>query len=248
MRFSPRPILFFLVPLVLILASCTSAGNSSGESGSCENFLFPVKPGATWTYSSAGGPGGSLTYTDSIAEVRADGFTLASQFGDSVRRQEWFCRSDGLQALQISGGNAAGITMQGITADFTTTDVKGINLPRELSAGAQWQYELKMTGAMAMPGEAQSPSSGTYLATFQETGKQTVTVPAGTFETARLQANSSVRIISNFQGTPLPITYNAVTLLWYAPGVGLVKSVENGDFGGTTFSITTELQSYQIPQ
>jgi hypothetical protein len=128
-----------------------------------------------------------------------------------------------------------------------TSDVTGISLPREITPGMQWQYGLKMQGTMAMPGDQQSPSNGAYAVTMQEMGRETITVPAGAFETARFQANSSVDIMTDFQGIQVPVKYTATTLLWYAPGVGFIKSVENGDFGGTAFSITTELQSYNIP-
>lgn len=248
MRLTLRPAIITAVVLLFILVACTTgAENSSGASGSCENPLFPVKQGAIWSYASTGGPSGSFTYSDTITAVRADGFTLTSTFGETTRNQEWFCQTDGLKALQIGGGSAAGISTQGITAAFITSDVTGISLPREIPAGLKWDYSLKMQGTMAMPGDTQAPSSGAYSVTMQEVGRDTVAVAAGSFEAVRFQANSNVEIMTDFEGTPVPVKYDAVTLLWYAPGVGFIKSVENGDFGGTAFSITTELQSYSIP-
>lgn len=240
-------IIFFLI-LSIAISSCTTSGAiSSGASGTCDNALYPVKQGATWTYASVGGPNGSLNYTDTITDVRADGFTLTSQYADTQRGQEWNCHSDGLQALQIGGGSAAGISTQGITADFSTLEVTGVSLPREISQGTQWQYALTMQGAMATPGNQQSPSTGSYSVTMQALGKETITVPAGVFEAIKIQANSTVEATTDFQGIQVPIKYNGVSLIWYAPGVGYIKSVENGDFSGTVFSVTTELQSYNIP-
>jgi len=248
MRLTLRPAIITAIILLFTLVSCTTgAENTSGTSGSCNNPLYPVKQGAIWTYSSTGGPGGTFIYTDTITDVHADGFTLTSQFADMTRTQEWFCQTDGLKALQIGGGSAAGISTQGITAQFMTSDVTGISLPREITKGIQWQYSLKMQGTLAMPGDTQSPASGSYSVTMQEIGKDTITVAAGTFETIRFQANSSVDIMTDFQGTQIPVKYDATSLIWYAPNVGFVKSVENGDFGGTAFSIITELQSYNIP-
>jgi hypothetical protein len=247
MRLTSRSIITLSIILLLNLASCTAGMNSSGASGTCDNMLFPVKQGAVWMYASTGGPSGSFTYTDSITKVHTGGFTLTSQLADATRTQEWYCQADGLQALQIGGGSAAGISTQGITAEFITSDVTGLSLPREVTSGMQWQYGLKMQGTLAMPGDQQSPASGTYSAAMEELGKETITVAAGTFEAVRFQANSNVNIAADFQGTQAPITYTATTLLWYAPGVGFIKSVENGDFGGTAFTITTELQSYNIP-
>ncbi len=231
-----------------VIASCTTSGvSSSGASGTCDNGLYPVKQGATWAYVSAGGPNGSFAYTDTISDVRADGFTLASQYADTRRAQEWRCLSDGLQALQIGGGSAAGISTQGIMADFNALKVTGVSLPREITQGAQWQYVLTMAGSMEMPGVQQSPSKGSYSVTMQALGKETITVPAGVFDAVKFQANSNVDIMTDFQGIQVPVKYNGVSLIWYAPGVGYIKSVENGDFSGAVFSITTELQSYTIP-
>lgn len=248
MRLTSRLAIVFCIFLFGITACTTSGISSSGSSGTCDNVLYPVKQGAVWMYASTGGPGGSFTYTDTITQVRADGFTLTSQFADAQRAQEWFCRTDGLQALQIGGSSAAGISTQGITAAFRTLEVSGVSLPRVITAGMPWQYALKMEGSMAMPGDQQSPSSGSYSVTMQELGKETIRVPAGTFEAIKLQANSSVDIMTDFQGIPVPVKYSGVTLIWYVPNVGYVKSIENGDFGGSAFSITTELQSYNIPQ
>ena len=77
--------------------------NSSAPSGGvCGNVLYPVTQGASWIYSSNGGPNGSFYYTNSITEVRADGFTLTTQFSDRTSTQEWLCQSEGLKATQHS--------------------------------------------------------------------------------------------------------------------------------------------------
>ncbi len=230
------------------IAACTAYETGfATSSGACGNALYPVKQGAAWTYASTGGPNGSFIYTDTVTEVRADGFTLTSQIADSLRSQKWSCQSGGLQALQVGGSNAAGITTQGIIADFTALDISGISLPEKISHGMQWQYALKLKGTMATPDNAQSLSSGSYSVTMRELGKETITVPAGTFEAVKIQANAVVDVTTSFAGIPIPVKYNGVSIIWYAPEVGYIKSVENGDFSGTAFSVTTELQNYNIP-
>lgn len=198
-------------------------------------------------YASTGGPNGPFAYTDTITELYADGFTLTSQFADSAHTQAWSCRPDGLKAMQIGDGTAAGISTQGMTAEFTILDITGVSLPKEITAGMRWQYGLKMQGTIAMPGDQNSEASGDYMVTMQEMGRETVTVPAGTFETVKIQSNSTVDILTNFEGIEVPVKFSGVTITWYAPGVGYIRSVENGDFSGTTYSSTTELQSYNIP-
>ncbi len=264
MRLKFRPVVIFLiVPLLTSLTACgtdkksdagvvlpvmqTSAPNTSPASDLCNNILYPTAQGATWVYASNGGPSGSFNYTNSITAVRADGFTLTSQFTDITRTQEWACQPDGLKALQLGGGSAAGISIQGMTAELTTSEITGISLPKNITSGMQWQYSLKLQGTVAMPGDQQSQSNGIYSVSMKELGRETVTVPAGTFEAIKIQSNSTIDIISVFAGNEVPIKFNGTTITWYAPGVGYVKSVENGDFGGEAFSAATELQSYSIP-
>jgi hypothetical protein len=226
----------------------TSAPNTFPTSGDlCNNALYPTTQGAAWVYTSIGGPSGSFNYTNSITAVRADGFTLTSQFTDATRTQEWACQPAGLKALQLGGGSATGISIQGMTAELTTSEVTGISLPKDIPSGMQWQYSLALHGTVAMPGDQQSQSNGMYSVSMKELGRETVTVPAGTFEAIKIQSNSMVDIIAIFEGLEVPVKFNGTTITWYAPGVGYVKSVESGDFGGTAFSAVTELQSYSIP-
>ena len=136
--------------------------------------------------------------------------------------------------------------MQNMIAGFKTRDISGLSLPRKIAPGMQWDYKLVMDGSVATPGEsAQSP--GTFNLTMQEMGSETIHVPAGVFETVKLQATFGAQINVDFQGSFFLYTVNGSSIHWYAPGVGLVKSIENIEFSGTPFTSTTELQSYSIP-
>lgn len=215
--------------------------------GPCDNPLIPIKPGATWTYFSTGSPSGDFTYTDTITEIRADGFTLTSQFSDLVHLQEWTCLPEGLRALQPGSGATASLSTQNMTAEFTTLEVTGVTLPVEISSGMQWQYHFNMQGFTAMPGDQQAPSNGTFSLTMQHIGNETITVPAGTFEAVKIQSTTAMEIITDFQGIQVPLSINGSSVIWFAPGVGYIKSIENSDFSDTPYTATTELQSYQIP-
>lgn len=264
LKFHPAMTLFSTLLLFISLTGCSTDNTDNPDvvmpilqtsnpdtpstaSEICSNALYPTTQGATWIYASTGGPNGSFNYTNSITEVHADGFTLATQLAEQTRTQEWSCQPDGLKALQLGGGSAEGISVQGMTADLAALDVAGVNLPKDITQGAQWQYSLVLEGTVVMPDNPQAPAKGTYSVVIQEMGKETITVSAGTFETVKIQSNSTVDIVSVFAGADAPITFNGTTITWYAPGVGYVKSVENGGFGGEAFSATTELQSYSIP-
>ena len=73
---------------------------------------------------------------------------------------------------------------------------------------------------MAMPGDQQAQSSGVYSVTMQEMGRETITVPAGTFEAVKIQSNSTIDISTSFEGIEVPVKFNGTTISWYVPGIG----------------------------
>lgn len=233
--------------VTLPILETTAPGTSPTASQVCDNPLYPSAQGATWVYASTGGPSGAFIYANSITEVRSDGFTLNTQFAEQTRTQEWSCQPDGLVALELGGGSTAGVSMQDMTSQLKTSEVSGLSLPNQVSSGMQWQYSLRLQGTIVMPGDPEAPADGVYAVTMQEMGRETITVPAGTFDTVKIQSNATVDIVSSFGGSDLPIKFSGTTITWYAPGIGYVKVVENGDFGGQVYSATTELQSYNVP-
>ena len=212
----------------------------------CDNTLFPVKQGATWTYVNTGSPAGTFNYTDTITNVRSDGFTVTSQFSDLIRTQEWACKPEGLQAVQLGETIAMALSTQGISADLTTSDVTGVTLPVNITLGMQWSYGFGLQGTITYEGQ-KADANGTVTTTLEEAGSETITVPAGTFDATRIQATSSFDLTASYFGFEVPVDYATTSTLWYAPGVGLVKLVESSNLEGTSFSSTTELQTYNIP-
>lgn len=232
--------------LPTVFASAEGQPKDLPPAGSCENDLLPVVQGAAWHYYSVGGPNGDFFYTDTITEVTSTGFTLSSEFPTLILTQKWLCAEDGLLALQLGGGTTASVSMQNMIADFKTEEISGVSLPRVITPGMQWDYRLAMEGPVAAPSEdAQSPA--TFNLKMQEMGNEIINVPAGVFEAVKLQATFDAQINVDFQGSYFLYTVNGSSIHWYAPGVGLVKSIENIDFSGTPFTSTTELQSYSIP-
>lgn len=244
---------------ILLLNACNSKTDSSpvfpavlppassqSGTGTCENEFLPAVQGATWTYTSVGGPNGDSSYTDTISETHQGGFTLTSQFPNLSFTQEWLCAPEGLIAHQLGGGTTASVSMQNMISGFKTIEVHGLSLPANISPGQTWDYKLIMEGSVSTPGgTTQSP--GNFNLTMQELGTENVTVPAGTFDATRIQATFSAQISIDFQGSLVPYQINGTSLIWYARGVGYIKSIENIDFSGTTFTSTTELQTYNIP-
>ena len=233
-------------PLPTIVAPIGDTTTNAAPSKYCDNPLFPIKQNASWVYYSNGGPNGDFIYTDTITDILPDGFVLTSQFPTLTLTQNWICSPEGYIAQQLGGGTTASVSMQNMISDFQTLQVSGLSLPRTITPGMQWHYDLSMQGSVAMPGE-QSQSPGIFSLVMQELGAESVTVRAGTFDATKLQAEFTANIDIDFQGSPIRYTINGTSILWYAPGIGFIKSIENIDFSGTSFTSTTELQSYNIP-
>ena len=78
----------FLITAMLLVSGCSNNANSTAPLpalvtpdvilSDCNNALFPIKLGASWTYFSSGGPNGDFTYTDTITEFQSGSFTLTS--------------------------------------------------------------------------------------------------------------------------------------------------------------------------
>ncbi len=218
----------------------------AAEARLCDNTYFPVVEGATWTYQSSGGPVGGYGFTDTITSVRADGFTLTSQFDELTRTQEWSCTREGLVALQLGGTSAATLNSQEMQVNLNVSNVSGVSFPATINPGDTWQHSLEFTGNMVVGGQ-EIDANGSAQSSFTAIGMESVTVPAGTFEALKVRVDSTINITGVFQGVSVPLTISSPYDYWFAPGVGWVKASGTGDVGGESFTETIELQSYNIP-
>jgi hypothetical protein len=226
----------------------TSEGDGmpvTGE-GLCANAYYPVREGATWSYKSTGGPAGEYSFTDTITSVREDGFTLSTQFGDLTRTQEWSCTPEGLVALQLGGAPAATLNSQNIQLDLEIKNVSGVTFPSEINVGDQWQHNLDFEGNVNVINQ-EGAATGNAQISFNTVGNESVTVPAGTFDALKIELDTTLNINVSVQGISVPVTFTSSYTYWFVQGIGWVKASGTGDVAGTSFSETTELQSYSIP-
>ena len=257
--------IFFRNTVLLALAlgtwACnlpTAGSNPSQASGAdtptappaanpCDNPLYPVKQGATWTYATTGGPTGPANYTSTISEVRPDGFIVSSQFGDVSLTQQWACKPEGLLALELSGAATAALSANGAQAQFTTTKSEGVTIPAQVAVGDEWTYHLEFQGKMDITGGQQADATGTADFHLKALGTESVSVPAGTFDAMKIQIDTTINLQVSTQGINVPMTLTDATTAWYAPGVGMIKSSDDVNVTFFAATITTELQSYSIP-
>jgi hypothetical protein len=236
-----------IVAIALILAGCglpgvPTPGGGLTLSGPCANQLYPVLAGATWTYELTGTT--SDTITRSIASVSADGFADQDTFASgAVRTGQWNCDAGALTALDPVGSTSATVQRNGEIADFHTTALDGVTLPASVVAGTAWSQTISIAGTLTVNGKTADATNDTSLSCTAN-GMENVTVPAGSFDAMKVTCQNSVKITVTLQGITVPVPEMTFTSQsWYAPGVGMVKSVASGDGLDTTTSLT----SYSLP-
>ena len=205
----------------------------------CANAYMPVVAGAAWNYTiSEPFPD---TYTHSILAVNGSNFSEQDVFGSGVTRQgEWACQSGDLVALNPGGG--ASVSVDGLTSEYQTTSNSGITFPANPHPGDSWTQSVTLEGSQTIngyiaPAKNQTDTSCTAVA------METVTVPAGTFQALRVECVINMQISVTADGNPFSTTINTTSISWYAPGVGMIKTVTSGN----GLDSTIELTSYTIP-
>jgi DUF3108-like len=225
----------------------TSTPQTAAEvQGACSNSLFPVITGATWTYKSKGGYTGDYRFKNTIAEVREDGFTLDTQIDDAATSQEWTCKPEGLAALSLGNGMAAGVNVKGLELDLTTNNIQGVILPKTISAGDQWPFSLDFEGTMELSGLSVD-TTGTGTFSFNAIREESVKVPAGTFNAMKIHMDMTLDMQITFSGANTPATLTSSSDIWFAPNIGWVKSNTTGEIMGSATNEIIELQEYSFP-
>lgn len=268
--FSRRPLATLSFVLMLLLSACGGQGQpASGDQGEgeasvaeatqpssgiaqatgvCINSYYPVVQGVSHVYAGNSPDVGAFTFTQTVSEVRSDGFTLTSQFDDLTLTQEWSCGPDGIALLDYAGGGAAAISTEGLQGTFTTTEMTGVTLPANLSAGSTWNQAFSLEAVLDMGEAGEASGTGSATIDYQAIGIESVTVPAGTFDAMRVESTLSTNIEATFAGLTVPVMLTTHTVSWYVEGVGWVKAEETATFEGAEPIVTTiELQSYTIP-
>ncbi len=202
----------------------------------CFNAYYPVSIGATWNYEISGTS--TDTFTRSIISASESEFTDQDVFGSGATRSgQWRCEAGNLIAL--TPGGSASVDTAGQTFNFTVTSNSGLTFPSSLEVGSAWSQDIAYESSQDAGG-TQVTSQNQATTSCTATGRESVTVPAGTFDAIRVECNSRISI-SIAGGSPIVI--EAPSVAWYAEGVGMVKTVSSG----SGFDSTIMLTSYQIP-
>ncbi len=215
---------------------------SSPAPSACDNDVFPVKTGATWTYS---GQFNKEAYTRvvTVSNLSVDSFAARTQITDASGNtlvdttDTWQCTTAGL----IEPAGPLGATLQSAAGStgIKVLSASGVTIPTQIKAGDKWgqvtQLEMSTGG---------TPTQTTLTYEFTAFGAEQVTVPAGTFNAMKVQVRASTQAM--ISGQSVAVTVSGFE--WFAPGVGHVKSSETVYAFGIPFaSEEGELQSHTAP-
>jgi hypothetical protein len=221
-----------------------SGRSGSVNSGACDNPLYPVIAGASWTYTFNGAAPGN--FTRSIVATTTDGFTDQDVFESGFTRTgQWKCEAGSLISLDpgASTGATANVQSSDINANFQTTSMDGVTFPAVVNAGTSWTQDFTIAGTQSINGqEVASKNQTTYNCTVG--GSESVTVPAGTFDAVRIDCQASVQITITMNGVDIPTDASFTSTAWHASGVGMVKTDSVLSDGSTS---AIELTAYNIP-
>lgn len=219
----------------------TSVSSSNGD---CDNPLYPVVVGATWSYAMTGAL--PDTFTRSISALTSDGFTDQDVFGSGTTRTgQWTCDAGTLIALNPGAGSTftANVQATGLDSDFQTTYSDGVTFPADIAPSTTWTQNITLEGIQNLNGqEIPSKSETSYNCSAGD--YETVTVPAGTFEAIRVDCQVNIIMTITMAGMDIPANFNSTTTAWHAVGVGMVRSVSDL---GSDLSTSIELTAYNFP-
>lgn len=218
----------------------TGPPSPSATTGACANQYQPVSTGAAWTYDLHSSTSQDSTYTDTIASVTSDGYSVTSAFPDLSRTIPWSCTPQGLVALQYT--NAPGtISNGGIQFSVETTSVSGVTFPVSIALGDRWTQRYGLSAKLASS-QGSGSGRGSVSTNYRALRNEDVVVPAGSFSALKVRFSGAYLFTITVGGASVPANHTFSGFLWLVQDVGVVKT--SVTVGGT-FSLiaTTELTS-----
>lgn len=190
----------------IVLATVFLAHFSSGAIALTASDYFPLVPGDSWTVAWRENTGATGTETQVVGSIVSrcgkNARRIAADFGDDLV----FSDSTGVGIVEIIDDDT--------TVSFCNSTL--LVIPSSFSVGTQVTSSGDVTVAIVGEGSGTVP----YTATSTVQGIETVTVPAGTFETLKVYASASG---SGFVPNVGNASVSADYTWWVAKGIGVVK-------------------------
>ena len=202
----------------------------------CTNPYFPPIEGLTLVYEIDG----HRRQTRRISQVETgvqepgeppkDSFVLTLTGGGIDADMEYYCTEEGLVGGDIGRMMVSALEGQDIEGGeitFESMSFEGVMLPNQISPGDTWDAFVEVV--LGAPDGVQLIT--TNNATYHFEGYQTMTVPAGTFETQKILSDMLVEVGALFpNGHFMPLTTTQIhTVFYYAECLGMVMSESDMD-------------------
>ncbi len=226
----------------------TATASAVGQTA-CDHPYFPLRPGATWSYTGSDG----TTQVWTVAGVEGDrsqaSATIVADIalgGDSVQvTYDWLCDAGGLTSYDFGALATIGL---GDIVSFDVTDSTGVFFPAAglLTPGYGWSQSYQSTMTIQIPGESATiNSTSSHEIQAMVVGFEPVTIDGQTVEGLRIARDSTVTsqlVMPGGFAAPAQTIVSREELV-FVRGVGMVSSTSTSD--GST--VTSNLVSHSIP-
>ena len=226
--------------------STSAPGEQSGSGGlastfsknGCYNAYYPATPTLRKTYRTtfAGNGLPPSTHTESTTEITSEGFKQVMEFAPhqgktnsgELRVEHGFkCTAAGIAALETASLTSG----KDMKFKFKTIKAQGVSFPAESEwkPGKKWQMQFEVEGEMSQEMTKGSPlgniaPKGTIMMDCEILGAESVTTPAGSFETMKVLMTINNNLKMNMMGREIPMNNSFKSHAWFAKDVGMVKS------------------------
>lgn len=206
----------------------------------CDQPYFPIRNGATWTYS-----GQDFTWTWTVTGVTGDlsnaTATMEAQFGGAApatATYHWTCDQTGVVSYEFGSFNFG--QMASVMDIKVTKHAGAFLLPEDqLLPGATWDNSYTIESTVSAGGLSFT-STLDIADSYTVGGQDSITTAAGTFDALRVDSSGTYNASASLGPSTSGSTQGT---FWYGRGVGLVRIV-NVSAGSTS---TMDLVSYSIP-
>ena len=249
-----RSIFTLVLPILSLLVAIMpqSVLAQTDPVGFCNNTYFPLRPGASWSYTSSYTNSANTRNADStraVISVMAHGDnavaiqTLTSAAGTIPFSTT--CTASGLIQTLPEGISIPGLQLD--KASFQVIDQSGVLLPpaAQIVPGATWNARYEFTTSASRLNRTFNGKT-TVVIDSTAIGQEQVSVPAGTFSAMKIEQHVTVTQTLTTLWRPIQMTFSGVRLWYLAPNVGPVKMMSSPQ-QPLPASVTTELTKYVQP-
>jgi hypothetical protein len=216
-------------------AEPTTGGAATTGQTACDHEYFPMRLGATWTFSTSNG-NQTWTVTELSGDQTSATATMSFSMGDISGNYHWQCSAAGITSFDFSNLAFGGSTV----TTMEVTDQSGIWLPpvEQLVPGATWRNDYSLNFSTTTEGQTVNISERIGQA-FTAVGIEQLSVAGAVHDAFRVDQSSTIAITSLGNSN----TLNTTGAIFYARGIGPVRL----DSSGAGYSESSLLQSYSIP-